>query len=164
MAAARSAAALFLLLCLGPVTARHLLANTSYPAAYQFLSCSLGDVEQPANTQEVADLVARLYRRAQAGTHVTLRVSRPHFHSTASFVCPISYEGSLNSSMPNVTSRAPTMEVGLLQTKLNTVLAVDPVNHTMRVGSGMTITELLREATKNGLSLQVGGPRASAAG
>jgi FAD/FMN-containing dehydrogenase len=45
--------------------------------------------------------------------------------------------------------------VGLLQTKLNKVLAVDPAQHTMRVGAGMTITELTQAATQNKMSLQV---------
>lgn len=46
-------------------------------------------------------------------------------------------------------------EVGLLQSKLNKVLAVDPVKFTMRVGAGMTITELLKAATENKMSVQV---------
>jgi FAD/FMN-containing dehydrogenase len=46
-------------------------------------------------------------------------------------------------------------EVGLLQSKLNKVLAVDPVKSTMRVRAGMTIGELLKAATQNKISVQV---------
>lgn len=174
-----AAAALLLLLCLGTVVAsRHEMlyaygsgrkltstAISNYTAAYQSLSCSPGVQETPVTTQEVSDIITKLYATAQAGTPVTLRVSRPHFHSTASFVCPIGRAGSLNASQPNVTgSTAAATEVGILQTKLNKVLAVDPVESTMRVGSGMTIFELLKEATKNNMSLQVGAAAVRDAG
>jgi FAD/FMN-containing dehydrogenase len=172
-----AAAALLLLLCLGTVVAsRHEMlygggrkltstAISNYTAAYQSLSCSPGVQETPVTTQEVSDIITKLYATAQAGTPVTLRVSRPHFHSTASFVCPIGRAGSLNASQPNVTgSTAAATEVGILQTKLNKVLAVDPVKSTMRVGSGMTIFELLKEATKNNMSLQVGAAAVRGAG
>jgi FAD/FMN-containing dehydrogenase len=140
-------------------------AISNYTAAYQSLSCSPGVQETPVTTQEVSDIITKLYATAQAGTPVTLRVSRPHFHSTASFVCPIGRAGSLNASQPNVTgSTAAATEVGILQTKLNKVLAVDPVKSIMRVGSGMTIFELLKEATKNNMSLQVGAAAVRGAG
>lgn len=51
--------------------------STSYTAVYQFLTCSPGTVEEPASTQEVAAVVAVLYRQAQTGAPVTLRVSPP---------------------------------------------------------------------------------------
>jgi FAD/FMN-containing dehydrogenase len=49
-------------------------------------------------------------------------------------------------------------EVGLLQSKLNNVLAVDPVKSTMRVGAGMTVGGLLKAATQNKMSVQVRRP------
>jgi FAD/FMN-containing dehydrogenase len=173
-----AAAALLLLLLSGSVAAsRHDIygrsrqmtstVTSNYTAAYQSLSCSPGVQETPATTQEVADIITKLYATAQAGTPVTLRVSRPNFHSTASFVCPIASVGSLNASQANTTGPASTAaatEVGMLQTKLNKVLAVDPVKSTMRVGSGMTIYELLKEATKNNMSLQVGAAAVRGAG
>lgn len=136
--------------------------STYYTAAYQFLTCSPGAVEEPASTQEVAAVVAGLYRQAQSGAPVTLRVSRPHFHSTASFVCPVgtasgnafSSTGAGNASRSSSSSSA-VGEVGLLQTKLNKVLAVDPAQHTMRAEAGMTVTELTQAATQNKMSLQV---------
>lgn len=105
-------------------------------------------------------MVASLYRQAQAGVPVTLRVSRPHFHSTASFVCPVgTASGNASSSTAagnaSNSSSSAAGEVGLLQTKLNKVLAVDPAQHTMRVGAGTTITELTQAAAKNNMSLQV---------
>jgi FAD/FMN-containing dehydrogenase len=46
--------------------------------------------------------------------------------------------------------------VGLLHHKLNKVLAKDYSKWTMRVGAGMRYTELLKEAEKAGMSVQVG--------
>jgi FAD/FMN-containing dehydrogenase len=47
------------------------------------------------------------------------------------------------------------LSIGLLQTKLNKVLAVDKKAYTMRVQPGMRFTELLQEAQKAGMSVQV---------
>lgn len=47
------------------------------------------------------------------------------------------------------------ISVGLLQTRLNKVLAVDKKAFTMRVQPGMRYTELLQEAQKAGMSVQV---------
>lgn len=108
-----------------------------------------------------------------------MRVSRPEFHSTADFVCPISpaqeqsSHASANTTGQNATGldsletcsdpnagagscySATVLEVGLMQSKLNKVLAVDTAKHTMRAGAGITFGELLKAATNNGLSVQV---------
>lgn len=112
--------------------------------------------------------MAKYYQMAQAGTPVTVRTSRPKFHSTATFVCPASAAvpaGAKGAAAAVTTeagkraagAKAAVTEVGVLQGKLAKVLAVDPVKYTMRVGAGMRITEFLQEATKNKMSVQVSG-------
>lgn len=147
----------------------------------------------------------------QAGTPVTLRTSRPMFHSSATFPCPIPATAAASSRVVTEkgqqAAQAP-VTVGLLQHKLNKagapppqpsrnslcvpeallawvpgfvgcslffvlcslfcvahnattrcwlqVLAADKAKNTMRVGSGMRYTELLKEAQAAGMSVQVG--------
>lgn len=133
------------------------LTPAGYTAAYHYLTCATSAQETPADTAAVAAVVARYYKQAVAGAPVTLRTSRPRFHSTATFVCPVP-DAPVAATATRVATEAGrrALEVGLLQNKLNKVLAVDAAKATMRVGAGMTITELLREATKAKLSVQIG--------
>lgn len=144
----------------------------SYIAAYHYLTCPTSAQAEPASTQELAGTVAKFHQTARAGAPVTLRTSRPKFHSTATFVCPTSTVLPLTAkgaSSPAVTTEAGSSkakgapaEVGVLQSKMNKVLAVDSAKYTMRVGAGMTINELLKEATKNKMSVQVSSGRGRA--
>lgn len=56
------------------------------------------------------------------------------------------------------------IQVGLLQTKLNKVLDKDYRKWTMRVQPGIRYTELLKEAQKAGMSIQVGRVKAALLG
>lgn len=136
----------------------------SYTAAYHYLTCATTAQATPTSTKEVAALVAKQYQSARSGAPVTLRTSRPRFHSTASFVCPTSTAAAVKgSSTPAVTTEAGQkaaqagsgQQVGILQTQMNKVLAVDAAKNTMRVQAGMTIAELLKAATQSKMSVQV---------
>jgi FAD/FMN-containing dehydrogenase len=70
-------------------------------------------------------------------------------------VQPAGTRGSSPAVSTESGKKSANGEVGLLQTKLNKVLAVDAAKSTMRVGAGMTITELLKAATKNKMSVKV---------
>eukprot|EP00882_Tetradesmus_deserticola_P001995 GHRQ01002140.1.p1 GENE.GHRQ01002140.1~~GHRQ01002140.1.p1 ORF type:complete len:593 (+),score=177.48 GHRQ01002140.1:42-1820(+) len=133
----------------------------SYIAAYHYLQCTADSMPVPTSTKEVAAIVGQYYAKAQAGQPVTLRVSRPKFHSTATFVCPVAPTTLRSAAVAQ--ERAPwpraekaPLEVAILQSKLNKVLAVDKQQYTMRVGAGMRLTELLPAATKAGMSAQIG--------
>lgn len=82
--------------------------------------------------------------------------SPPHrlFHSTTSFVCPNQF-----SSMPGNGSSArqqKTISVGVLQDKMNKTVSYDPAKHTMTIQAGMKLREFAAEATRVGMSVQVG--------
>ncbi|WIA38074.1 hypothetical protein OEZ86_001443 [Tetradesmus obliquus] len=131
----------------------------SYVAAYHYLQCAADSMPVPASTAEVAAIVSWYYAKARAGQRVTLRVSRPKFHSTATFVCPVAPAPIRPAAVAQ--ERAPQggkapLEIAILQSKLNKVLAVDKQKYTMRVGAGMRVTELLPAATKAGMSMQIG--------
>lgn len=76
---------------------------------------------------------------------VTIRASHPHHHTTSGFACP---DG------PGSTSNQ--ISVGILNSKLVEVLAVNKTAATMRVGAGMTVKQFQRLATRRKLSVQLG--------
>jgi len=75
------------------------------------------------------------------------------FHSTTSFVCPNQF-GSMPSN--GSSSQQKVIAVGVLQDKMNSTVAHDPQKHTMTVQAGMKLRELAAEATRLGMSIQVG--------
>lgn len=133
----------------------------SYTAAYHYITCDAASIVTPTSTAEVAAIVKQAYKKTQSGRPVTLRVSRPKFHSSATFVCPVSpgYGPTAKISQESGKKVELTPEtIGVLQSKLNKVLAVDSKKYTMRVGPGMKINELLPAATKAKMSVQVSRP------
>jgi FAD/FMN-containing dehydrogenase len=53
-------------------------------------------------------------------------------------------------------SQQRTISVGILQDKMNKTLAHDPTKHTMTIQPGMKLREFAAEATRLGMSVQVG--------
>jgi FAD/FMN-containing dehydrogenase len=49
-----------------------------------------------------------------------------------------------------------TISVGVLQDKMNKTVAHDPAKHTMTIQAGMKLREFAAEATRLGMSVQVG--------
>jgi hypothetical protein len=100
-------------------------ANT-YVAAYHYLQCAADSMPVPTSTAEVAAIVSWYYGKAQTGQPVTLRVSRPKFHSTATFVCPVAPTPVRPAAVAQERaprqrgSKAP-LEIAILQSKLNKV-------------------------------------------
>lgn len=129
--------------------------------SYHYVQCYSSDFLLPSSTAEVAQALAHYYKMSQAGTPVTLRTSRPMFHSSATFPCPVPAAAAVSSRVVTEkgqqAAQAP-VTVGLLQHKLNKVLAADKTKNTMRVGAGMRYTEFLKEAQAAGMSVQVGTP------
>lgn len=143
------------------------LTKNYFIGAYHYVQCFGSELVVPANTAETADAIAYWYKRAQAGAAVTLRVSRPMFHSSSSFPCPstpaaaaaaAAAGGSRVTTEAGAKQQGMPVSVGLLQHKLSKVLAIDPKAYTMRVGGGMRYTEFLKEAEKAGMSVQIGTP------
>ncbi|KAF8060339.1 GULLO1 [Scenedesmus sp. PABB004] len=135
------------------------LTQNYYVGAYHYVSCWGSALLVPSDTAQAAAAVGHYYNLTRSGRPVTLRASRPRFHSSAHFVCPNSplrRGGALPSGAPEPLSAA------LLTTRLNRVLAVDKARLTMRVGAGMRYTELLKAATAAGMSVQLGTPPAYA--
>jgi FAD/FMN-containing dehydrogenase len=108
---------------------------------------------EPATTAEVAASIAYYHEKSLRGVPVTLRASRPFFHSSTKFACPSRPGGSAEPSDDG--SAVQPVSVAVLQTRLNKVLAVDRKAWTIRVQPGMRFTELLKEATNLGMSVQV---------
>lgn len=50
----------------------------------------------------------------------------------------------------------PVISVGILQDKMNKTVAHDPEKHTMTIQAGMKLREFAAEATRLGMSIQVG--------
>eukprot|EP00878_Enallax_costatus_P000622 GHUV01000724.1.p1 GENE.GHUV01000724.1~~GHUV01000724.1.p1 ORF type:complete len:626 (+),score=75.62 GHUV01000724.1:267-2144(+) len=135
-----------------------------YIGAYHYIQCFGDALVVPETTKQVSQAVTFYYGKAKAGQAVTIRASRPKFHSSADFVCPTSplqVAPKLRVTTEEAAFRTRTpVTVGLLQTKLNRVLAVNKKKYTMRVQAGMTYTELLKAATRAGMSVQIGTPTA----
>eukprot|EP00878_Enallax_costatus_P001016 GHUV01001150.1.p1 GENE.GHUV01001150.1~~GHUV01001150.1.p1 ORF type:complete len:631 (+),score=62.78 GHUV01001150.1:321-2213(+) len=133
-----------------------------YIGAYHYIQCYGTSLVIPENTSQVTQAVAYYYSKAKAGQPVTMRTSRPRFHSSADFVCPISPAQSAAGGKSVTTEKGAKtpITVGILQTKLNKVLAVDKQKYTMRIGAGMKYTEFLKAATQAGMSVQIGTPTA----
>ncbi|WIA09638.1 hypothetical protein OEZ85_009026 [Tetradesmus obliquus] len=135
---------------------------SSYVAAYHYLQCGADSLPVPASTAEVASIISYYYAKASAGQQITVRASRPKFHSTATFVCPVAPSPvrpaavSQEQAARTAVASSKPLEVAILHNKLNTVLATDTAKSTMRVGAGMTVGELLTAATKAGMSVQIG--------
>lgn len=95
----------------------------------------------PTSTAEVAAIVSRYYAQAQAGQPVTLRVSRPKFHSTATFVCPVAPAPIRPASvaLERASKKAPAqkapLEVAILQSKLNKVRSSCRMQYTLIQGA-----------------------------
>jgi hypothetical protein len=81
----------------------------------------------PTSTAEVAAIVRWYYAKAKAGQPVTLRVSRPKFHSTATFVCPVApapiRPAAVAQERAAPQGRKAPLEIAILQSKLNKVRA-----------------------------------------
>lgn len=62
--------------------------------------------------------------------------------------------------MPNRNASAsqqkPVISVGILQDKMNKTVSHDPIKHTMTIQAGMKLREFAAEATRLGMSVQVG--------
>jgi len=135
------------------------------------IQCFADDMIVPSSTQEVATAVSFYYNKTRHGQPVTLRVSRPMFHSSQNFPCPNSplKPPAISQNIPPAerrptekTSTAMPMSVGVMSTKLNKILAKDYNKWTMRVQPGMRYTEFLAQAEKAGMSVQIGTPTAYA--
>jgi len=86
------------------------------------------------------------------------------FHGTTAFNCP---SNASNIYIPEDGSRPaigapPDLSIGVLLGGMNKVLSVDKERHLMRVQSGMTIKQLLDEATARGMSVPLGSVTAFA--
>jgi hypothetical protein len=77
----------------------------------------------PTNTAEVASIVSYYYTKAAAGQPVTLRASRPKFHSTATFVCPTAPPQTKPAavSQEQAPRTVKPLEVAILHNKFNKV-------------------------------------------
>jgi hypothetical protein len=103
--------------------------TSSYVAAYHYLQCGADSMPMPTTTAEVAAVVSYYYTKAAAGQPVTLRASRPKFHSTATFVCPTAPPQTKPAavSQEQAPRTAKPLEVAILHNKLNKVGAIaDP--------------------------------------
>lgn len=76
------------------------------------------------------------------------------FHSTVSFVCPAQLKSYPDAA--NTQANSKTITVAIIHEKLNTTLDYDLNKSTMRIGAGMKLREFTAEATRVGLSIQVG--------
>eukprot|EP00775_Hariotina_reticulata_P007191 gene7191-7405_t len=139
--------------------------------AYHYVQCFANDLIIPSSTQEVASAVSFYYNKTRHGQPVTLRVSRPMFHSSQNFPCPNSplKPPAISQNIPPAERRptekistAMPLSVGVMQTKLNKILAKDYKKWTMRVQPGIRYTEFLAQAEKAGMSVQIGTPTAYA--
>jgi FAD/FMN-containing dehydrogenase len=74
------------------------------------------------------------------------------FHSTTSFVCP----AQLKSYADTPESNPNMITVGVIQERMNYTISTDPEKFTMRIGAGMKLREFTAEATRVGMSVQVG--------
>lgn len=79
----------------------------------------------PQNTQQVSSAVAFYYNKTKVGQPVTMRTSRPRFHSSSHFVCP-NTPLKINGHLPQ-DIKTP-ISVGIMQEKLNKVSAVVSLN------------------------------------
>jgi hypothetical protein len=104
--------------------------SNSYVAAYHYLQCGADALPVPTTTAEVATIIAGYYAKAAAGQQVTVRASRPKFHSTATFVCPTAPAAATGSKAAAVSQEASKaaasgpLEVAILHNKLNKVCVV----------------------------------------
>jgi hypothetical protein len=78
----------------------------------------------PTSTAEVAAIVSYYYAKTQTGQPATLRVSRPKFHSTATFVCPVAPAPIRPAAVaqeraPRARGGKAPLEIAILQSKLN---------------------------------------------
>lgn len=124
-----------------------------YKAAYHYVVCQTDYTIEPESTQDVVDAV-KAYRQLAEETGATLKIraSRRLFHSTTTFTCP--------NQMPSIASgpesNGTVISVGILQDKLNKTVAHDPKKFTMTIQGGMKLREFTAEATRLGMSVQVG--------
>eukprot|EP00879_Flechtneria_rotunda_P022398 GHRR01023635.1.p1 GENE.GHRR01023635.1~~GHRR01023635.1.p1 ORF type:complete len:178 (-),score=21.11 GHRR01023635.1:283-816(-) len=130
-----------------------------YIAAYHYIQCWANALIVPSTTKEVADAISFYYKKSMDGTPVTLRASRPKFHSSSHFPCPNSPAKNDSTDTKVEAGTKSSISVGLLQSKLNKVLAKDYSKWTMRVQSGIRYTEFLQAAEQAGMSVQVGSLR-----
>lgn len=79
------------------------------------------------------------------------------FHSTTSFVCPNQF-GSFPKKGADSTQQQQqkTISVGILQDKMNKTVSYDSQKHIMTIQAGMKLREFTAEATRVGMSVQVG--------
>lgn len=127
-----------------------------YIAAYHYVQCWANSLVIARDTKEVAQAVAHYHKRAKEGVPVTLRASRPMFHSSSKFPCPNS--PLLAPGAKATPAGKVPLAVGVLQHKLTKVLATDYKNWTIRVGAGIRWTEFLKESQRLGMSVQIGTP------
>lgn len=74
------------------------------------------------------------------------------FHTSTSFVCP----NQLPSLVEGPEKDPGTISVAILHDKMNYTVKHDPAKFTMTIGAGMKIREFTAEATRLGMSVQVG--------
>jgi FAD/FMN-containing dehydrogenase len=87
--------------------------------------------------------------------------ARRLFHSTTSMVCPAQFSsmprrGAAAAGAAQDGGGAPVLSVSILQDKMNKTVSFDPERFTMTVQSGMKLREFTAEATRVGMSVQVG--------
>jgi len=136
----------------------------TYQAAYHYLRCSASAIVVPENTAQLVGVIKEYYAKAKSGVPVTIRSSRPSFHSSATFPCPGPAQKSpavtpavTTEAGPRKATGAAPITVAVHHQKLNKVIAKNPMGpYTLTVGAGMDLNELTAAATKNGMSVQIG--------
>jgi len=127
-------------------TARPKTNNTGY------VVCDPGITVSVNSTVAVAAAVKKYRAEAEkTGKTLKIRASRHKFHTTTSLACPDQQYAVPNGSL----SHEGVLAVAILHDGLDKVLAVDPIKHTMTVGAGMRLNQLLPAATKYNMSVIV---------
>lgn len=124
-------------------------SDTTLYSADNYLKCNSLQHVTPKSTEEIATLIKGYTSHPE---HVTIRATRPGFHSSAGFVC----SGKRGSSKAEFHDDNSETGVTVLMQFMNRVAGVDAERKQMTVESGMTLLQLVNAAEANGMSVPAG--------
>ena len=132
----------------------HFDTATTLYSSDNYLKCIFDHHIIPTSTEEVIELVKILH---SATPPVKIRATRRGFHSSAGFVCPgqrASTKKEFHANLDDGSLLPPSITV--LLHRLNNVIHVDANRHTLTVGAGMTLFNLLDAAEVHNMSIRAG--------
>jgi L-gulonolactone oxidase len=131
----------------------HFDTATTLYSSDNYLKCIFDHHIIPTSTEEVIKLVKILH---SATPVVKIRATRRGFHSSAGFVCAGQRASTKKEFHADLDDGSLPPSITVLLHRLNSVIQVDANRHTLTVGAGMTLFDLLDAAEVHNMSIRAG--------